>query len=111
MAKKVFFDDVETQLCPDLKPVEDYLRREKVAVGHIYRNDTDWFKYFRTVVEVEVVLLAPALRKKLKLPRVVRNYEEFDAKTGGQYGFYCAVHKDALIGIHPRLLSSARKIG
>ena len=95
-------------LCEHLQPVQGYLRSQSVAVEGPIKDS--WYSYFRTVMRVDVVLDGPALRKKLKLSRTVRKYDEFDIKTGGEYGFYCEEHKDALIGIHPRFSSGKKKI-
>ncbi len=85
-------------MCPHLLPLENYLKTKKVK--EIYRGQV-WCKNCREWVYYDIVLDTTYLIQQLKLDNcvVLHKYEDF--KVGSEYGLFCTICNDGIMGKHP----------
>lgn len=85
-------------VCEHLRPVEDYLVSNEVAVtfaGQAWSTNCRLWMYFDAVLDCE------ALRRRFNLPECVGIHVNDDSRSGREKGLDCRSCHDAVVGIHP----------
>ncbi|MBM4030920.1 MAG: hypothetical protein FJ291_03945 [Planctomycetes bacterium] len=95
-------------VCEHLRQLE----RELAAAGIdvTYRGQA-WTDNCREFVYFECVLDRESIRKRLNLAECVKDDEYLGTHMGSEYGFYCELCKDGIMGIHPARQRDARVFG
>jgi hypothetical protein len=98
----------QTQLCPHLQPVLEYIRSQGV---HIFDVCTPWSRNCRNWVYFEnIVLDADALKLRFSHPDCVVVHSHRGTHEGSEHGLVCQLDHDALMGSHPEVAPSSRII-
>jgi hypothetical protein len=84
------------------------LERAVAAAGHreTFRG-TPWSENCREWVYFDCVLPAVAIRERFGLADCVRDHVHRGTHDGSEAGFYCEVHKDGVMGLHPNVRPDA----
>jgi hypothetical protein len=85
-------------ICEHLQPLREALLREgrhQTTAGYLWGagNISIWF---------DVVLDPEALHRRLGLDACVVPTENDDVRSGPELGLYCNVHRDSIVGPHPK---------
>src|SRR4051812_42938502 len=97
-----------TGICDHLRPVEQYIRSQRVRVASV---GSPWSRTCRTWVTFEgVVLDAAALKARFALPDFVIIHSHRGTHDGSEQGLVCERDHDALIGAHPEQATGLRLI-
>jgi hypothetical protein len=91
----------EVPMCEHLRPVREELVGSGAHVsnaGHLWSSSSGIWLWFDVVLEPE------ALHRRLGLDACVIETENDDPRSGPELGLYCQVHKDGVVGPHPRFV-------
>ncbi|MBM4037140.1 MAG: hypothetical protein FJ290_01385 [Planctomycetes bacterium] len=85
-------------VCEHLRQLESELAAAGIDVT--YRGQA-WTDNCREFVYYDCVLDRESIRKRLKLADCVKDSEYLGTHMGEEYGFYCELCKDGVMGAHP----------
>jgi hypothetical protein len=88
----------EVPICTHLQPVREALLRRGLLItdaGHLWSEAgiSIWWS---------AVLDPDELRRELALDACVTPTENDDPRSGPELGLYCTIHRDSIVGPHPR---------
>ncbi len=69
-----------------------------------------WGNNCREWVYFDCCLDRPALRGRFKLEAFVTDHEHLGTHDGQEAGFVCAMHKDGIMGVHPKYAHAGTRI-
>ena len=87
--------------CEHLQPLEQAL----IAAGvkESFRGKA-WSDNCREWVYFDCCLARAELRQRYQLDSCVTDHEHLGTHDGQEAGFYCHVHQDGIMGVHPKVV-------
>ena len=92
-------------VCRHLRDLEKALIAS--GIPETYRGQA-WSKECREWVYFSCYLNREEIRKAFRFDACVADHEHLGTHDGCEAGFYCKVHKDGIMGIHPRQVAKMR---
>jgi hypothetical protein len=86
-------------VCEHLRQLEQEIAAAGIQETH--RGKT-WTDNCREFVYFDCVLDRESIRKRLTLAECVKDDDYLGTHMGSEYGFYCELCKDGVMGYHPR---------
>jgi hypothetical protein len=85
-------------VCHHLRPLEAAL--EEKGFKETYRGQA-WSKECREWVYFDCYLDSERIRQRFRFDPCVIDHQHLGTHDGQEAGFYCTVHKDGIMGLHP----------
>lgn len=85
-------------LCNHLQPLESAILAQRIKEtfrGQPWSNSCREWVYFDCLLNIE------AIKQEWQLPACVNISKNDDPRSGCELGFYCTVHQDGIMGVHP----------
>ena len=93
--------------CEHLQPLEQAI----LAAG--IREDfrgKPWSDHCREWVYFSCCLDRVALRERFHLDPCVKDHEHMGTHDGQEAGFFCTIHEDGIMGVHPKVVRPETQI-
>jgi hypothetical protein len=94
-------------MCEHLQSAENYIKSKGIPE---YWRGQPWNKNCREWGYFDCRLSPESLIKKLQLDSCVRVHDYFDIKAGAEFGLFCTICKDGVMGVHPKSSGAKDKI-
>lgn len=69
-----------------------------------------WGNHCREWVYFDCCLDRPALRERFQLEACVTDHEHLGTHDGQEAGFFCSIHEDGIMGVHPKYARADTRI-
>lgn len=94
-------------MCQHLKKAEEYIRASGVKE---YWRGQPWTDNCREWIYFDALFDPADLKEKLQLDACVGVHDYFDPKAGSEFGLFCRVCKDGVMGLHPQSGAAGNEI-
>ena len=87
-------------ICEHLRPIEKLILEKQIP--ETYRGQV-WSNNCREWVYYDCCIDAISLSQRLHLAECVEIHKHLGTHDGNEYGFYCNVHHDGIMGVPPEM--------